>query len=106
MPTYEYACNRCGIIEVFQSIREDALTACPQCTSKKIERLISGGAGVIFKGDGFWETDYNRSSDYQKQSQTESADKSKASGADAAASETSTVPKAQPGPSPEPESET
>jgi putative FmdB family regulatory protein len=71
MPTYEYACNRCGIVEVFQSIREDALTCCPQCKSKKIERLISGGAGVIFKGDGFWETDYNRSDDYRKQSKSE-----------------------------------
>lgn len=71
MPTYEYACAVCGIIEVFQSMREDPLSACPECSSKKIQRLISGGAGIIFKGDGFWETDYNRSSDYKEQSTSE-----------------------------------
>ena len=68
MPTYEYACEHCGIFEVFQSMSEDALKKCPLCGSKKVQRLISGGAGVIFKGDGFWETDYNRSDEYKKQS--------------------------------------
>ncbi len=66
MPTYEYACPTCGIVEVFQSIKEDALKKCPQCKRAKVQRVLSGGGGVIFKGSGFWETDYNRSADYKK----------------------------------------
>jgi putative FmdB family regulatory protein len=72
MPTYEYACPTCGLIEVFQSIKEEALKKCPQCKKAKVQRMISVGAGVIFKGSGFWETDYNRSSDYQKKSKEDS----------------------------------
>ncbi len=92
MPTYEYACAQCGIIEVFQSMSEDALKKCPQCSSKKIERLISGGAGLIFKGDGFWETDYNRSDDYKKKASEESTPK---------ASTDAAAPQAQPAAKPE-----
>jgi putative FmdB family regulatory protein len=73
MPTYEYACPKCGIVEAFQSIKEKALTKCPQCKKAKVIRMISGGGGVIFKGSGFWETDYNRSSDYQSKTKSESA---------------------------------
>ena len=72
MPTYEYACPHCGIVEVFQSITEKALTRCPQCKKRKVSRMMSGGAGVIFKGSGFWETDYNRSDDYKSKSKSES----------------------------------
>ena len=71
MPTYDYHCARCGEMEIFQSIREDALTACPECGSKRFERRISGGAGVIFRGSGFYETDYNRSGDYSKAAKAE-----------------------------------
>jgi putative FmdB family regulatory protein len=60
MPTYEYACSACGIVEAFQSMREDPLTVCPNCKKRKVHRLVSLSAGVIFKGSGFWETDYNR----------------------------------------------
>ncbi len=62
MPTYEYYCSACERdIEVFQSIKDDPLTVCPQCEKKaKIQRKISGGAGIIFKGSGFYETDYKR----------------------------------------------
>ena len=73
MPTYDYECAKCGQMEIFQSMREDALTKCPECGSKRFSRLISGGAGVIFKGEGFWETDYNRSADYAKQAKAESS---------------------------------
>jgi putative FmdB family regulatory protein len=73
MPTYEYACPNCGIVEVFQSIKEKALTKCPTCKKAKVQRMVSVGAGIIFKGSGFWETDYNRSADYQKKSKDESA---------------------------------
>jgi putative FmdB family regulatory protein len=71
MPTYEYACPKCGIVEAFQSIKEDALTTCPQCKKAKVHRMISTGGGVIFKGSGFWETDYNRSSDYASKTKAE-----------------------------------
>jgi putative FmdB family regulatory protein len=82
MPTYEYACPKCGIIEVFQSIKDDALAKCPQCKRAKVTRLFSGGAGVIFKGSGFWETDYNRSKDYQSKSKADSTSGTVAAGSD------------------------
>ena len=71
MPTYEYACPKCGIIDFFQSIKDAPLAKCPQCKRCKVTRLFSGGAGVIFKGSGFWETDYNRSGDYQAKAKAE-----------------------------------
>jgi putative FmdB family regulatory protein len=92
MPTYEYACQRCGIVEVFQSIKADALTKCPQCKTGKVSRLISGGAGVVFTGSGFWETDYNRSSDYTAKAKQDTA----------AAPETPAVAKPQPAPAAKP----
>ncbi len=71
MPTYEYACPACGIVEVFQSMSEKPITRCPTCKKRKVTRMVSGGAGLIFKGSGFWETDYNRSDAYKKQSKDE-----------------------------------
>jgi len=71
MPTYDYNCARCGTVEIFQSMRDDPLKQCPNCGSKRFKREISGGAGVIFKGSGFWETDYNRGTDYQKAAKAE-----------------------------------
>jgi putative FmdB family regulatory protein len=63
MPTYDYACKACGHrFEEFQSISADALTRCPACKKQKLERLIGAGAGVIFKGGGFYQTDYRGSS--------------------------------------------
>ena len=72
MPTYEYACPKCGIVEHFQSIKADALTICPQCQKAKVTRMFSGGGAVLFKGDGFWETDY-RSEAYRTQAKKEQA---------------------------------
>ncbi len=71
MPTYEYACPTCGIVEFFQSIKESALTTCPACKQQKVTRMISAGGAVIFKGSGFWETDYNRSAEYRKKASSE-----------------------------------
>jgi putative FmdB family regulatory protein len=82
MPTYEYECSACGKqLEALQSFSEDPLKKCPKCKKNKLERLISGGAGFIFKGDGFYETDY-RKEGYKKdakddKSSTGSDDKSK-----------------------------
>jgi len=59
MPTYDYACSACGHrFEEFQSMSAAALKKCPACKKLKLERLIGTGAGVIFKGSGFYETDY------------------------------------------------
>ena len=66
MPTYEYRCGKCGeAFERFQSITSDPVADCPHCGGKDtVERLISGGSGLIFKGSGFYITDY-RSSSYE-----------------------------------------
>ena len=57
MPTYEYKCSACGHrFEKFQSIMADPVRKCPECGKRAVERLISGGAGLIFKGSGFYQT--------------------------------------------------
>src|SRR5262245_44092632 len=62
MPTYDYVCSGCGHrFEEFQSIAAEPLRKCPQCKKAKLERLIGAGAGVIFKGSGFYQTDYKNS---------------------------------------------
>lgn len=61
MPTYEYECANCKkTFEIFQKITDKALEKCPKC-HKKISRLIGGGSGIIFKGSGFYATDYRKS---------------------------------------------
>ena len=63
MPTYEYQCRGCGHrFEVFQRIVDPPVRDCPKCKAKgSVEQIISGGSGLIFKGSGFYETDYRRS---------------------------------------------
>jgi putative FmdB family regulatory protein len=62
MPTYEYECQQCGhVFERFQSMSARPLRTCPECKGK-VRRLLGTGAGVIFKGSGFYETDYKRAS--------------------------------------------
>ncbi len=64
MPTYQYRCNACGYeFEEFQSMTEDPIAVCPKCQGET-RRLISGGAGLLFKGSGFYTTDY-RSAGYK-----------------------------------------
>jgi len=59
MPTYDYVCSGCGHrFEEFQSMAAPLLRKCPKCKKAKLERLIGAGAGVIFKGSGFYQTDY------------------------------------------------
>ena len=63
MPTYEYECAACGKkLEHFQSMKDAPIRKCPKCGKLRLKRLISGGAGVIFKGSGFYTTDYRSSS--------------------------------------------
>jgi len=73
MPTYEYECDKCGHrFEVFQSMTEPPRKRCPKCRGK-VRRLVSGGAGIVFKGSGFYATDY-RSNSYKEQKRKESGD--------------------------------
>lgn len=66
MPTYEYECTHCGhSFEAFQKITDKPLNKCPKCNNK-VKRLISSGAGIIFKGSGFYATDYRKKSPAQK----------------------------------------
>lgn len=63
MPTYEYECGACGhAFEALQSMTDAKLTKCPKCSKAKLHRLIGSGSGMIFKGSGFYETDYKKSS--------------------------------------------
>src|SRR5437899_3812411 len=88
MPTYEYKCDACGhAFERFQSITADPIKRCPECGKAKVRRLIGTGAGMIFKGSGFYVTDY------RDQSYT---DKAKAESGDAQKSETKPESKAEP----------
>jgi len=71
MPTYQYRCDKCGHeFEEYQSMTEDAIEVCPKCTGHT-RRLITGGAGLLFKGSGFYITDY-RSSQYKSDKKKDS----------------------------------
>ena len=75
MPIYEYQCKNCGhIFDDLQSIKETPLVTCPNCGKDTLARLIGTGAGIIFKGSGFYQTDY------KKTSASESRSKEKDSG--------------------------
>ena len=72
MPTYDYKCSACGhTFEQFQSITAEPLKRCPQCGKAKVKRLIGTGAGLIFKGSGFYITDY-RDAGYKEKAKAES----------------------------------
>jgi len=71
MPTYEYECPDCKqVFEKFQYMKDDPLKECLLCGKPRVKRLISAGGGILFKGSGFYQTDY-RSSDYNKRASTE-----------------------------------
>ena len=87
MPTYDYSCQKCGqTFEAFQSMREEAFRECPKELCRlpkwghgKVKRLLGTGAGLIFKGSGFYSTDY-RSESYKAGAKKESAPKASESG--------------------------
>ncbi|MBF0511606.1 MAG: zinc ribbon domain-containing protein [Candidatus Omnitrophica bacterium] len=63
MPTYEYECQACGhVFEELQAMTDAKLTKCPKCRKSKLVRLLGSGSGMIFKGSGFYETDYKKKS--------------------------------------------
>ena len=79
MPTYEYKCGHCEHkLEAFQSISAKPLRKCPKCGKLRLRRLIGAGAALLFKGSGFYATDY-RSSEYKKKAKAESEAASKTS---------------------------
>ena len=72
MPTYDYQCEACGHrFEKFQSITASPIRNCPQCHKNKVKRLLGTGAGIIFKGSGFYITDY-RSESYKDAAKADS----------------------------------
>ena len=75
MPTYDYECGSCGhAFELFQSMSAPIKRKCPECKKSKLKRLIGTGSGVLFKGSGFYETDY-RSESYKKAKKEDSSKK-------------------------------
>ncbi|HIJ54124.1 MAG TPA: zinc ribbon domain-containing protein [Planctomycetes bacterium] len=71
MPTYEYICQNCGYeFERFQSITARPMRKCPECGKSALKRLVGSGAGIIFKGSGFYQTDY-RSESYKEGQKSE-----------------------------------
>lgn len=73
MPTYDYHCKACDFrLEIFQSIKARPVKKCPECHENALERLIGSGSGIIFRGSGFYETDY-RSNSYKAQASKESS---------------------------------
>lgn len=71
MPTYDYRCNACQHeFELFQSMKDSPKRKCPECGKNALERLIGLGGGIIFKGGGFYETDY-RSDSYKKSAEAD-----------------------------------
>ena len=101
MPTYDYVCDACGHqFEAFESIKADPQRTCPQCREDRLRRKIGAGAAILFKGSGFYQTDY-RSASYKEKAKAEKpaepaaskpADSSAANTASAAKSESSSTP--------------
>ena len=79
MPTYEYECGQCGHkLEAFQNMTAKPLRKCPKCGGRALTRLIGAGAAVLFRGEGFYATDY-RSKEYKQKAKDESEASSKSS---------------------------
>ncbi len=87
MPTYDYICDACQHeFEEFESIKADPQTICPVCKEPKLRRKIGAGAAILFKGSGFYQTDY-RSESYKKSAKADSS-----SGSDSGSNGSSTAP--------------
>ncbi len=94
MPTYEYSCQSCGYeMEAFQRMSDDPLTDCPDCEQPALKRKIGLGAGIIFKGGGFYETDFK---DKNGKKPSKPAEKSKDSDSSPAASKNKEIPASAP----------
>jgi putative FmdB family regulatory protein len=99
MPTYDYVCDACGHeFEAFESIKADPQRICPACHEEKLRRKIGAGAAILFKGSGFYQTDY-RSDSYKKRAEADKpkdsakSDSSNGKSSDSSASSSSSTPK-------------
>jgi len=92
MPTYDYRCNACEhTFEEFQMMSEAVLKKCPECGKLKLERLIGTGAGFVFKGSGYYVTDY-RDGSYDAAKKADSAPSSDASDSGSSSSDSGSSP--------------
>ena len=81
MPTYQYECSACGHeFEELQAMTDAKLTKCPKCGKKKLDRLIGSGSGMIFKGSGFYQTDYKKKSPSENKTDAKPAPAAKPAG--------------------------
>ena len=75
MPTYDYECSACGhTFDELQSFSDPPLSKCPKCKKKKLNRLFGGGGAILFKGSGFYETDYRRAGQTNGDGKAEKSD--------------------------------
>jgi putative FmdB family regulatory protein len=89
MPTYDYVCDECGHeFEAFESITAQPRTDCPECSRPRLRRKIGPGAAILFKGSGFYQTDY-RSESYKKAAEAERSSRQAATGAEKSSDGTS-----------------
>ena len=99
MPTYDYICDSCGHeFEAYEPITSNPRTECPECKLPKLRRKIGPGAAILFKGSGFYQTDY-RSDSYKKAAQAEKSSNEPAKPASESSStksETTSTPKSEP----------
>jgi len=87
MPTYDYICDACGAkMEIFQKITDDPIKKCPTCKKNKFVRQFGTGAAIMFKGSGFYQTDY-RSENYRKSAESERKASDTVSGGDSGGKE-------------------
>ncbi|HUR27188.1 MAG TPA: zinc ribbon domain-containing protein [Planctomycetota bacterium] len=100
MPTYDYVCQACGHrLEIFQPMSEAPKKKCPKCSKSKLQRQIGMGAAVLFKGSGFYQTDY-RSSSYTEGAKKEAPKPDSAKAEPAKAAESKKSEPATPAPTP------
>ncbi|WP_337177157.1 FmdB family zinc ribbon protein [Paludisphaera sp.] len=92
MPTYDYVCDACGHeFEAFESIKADPQTDCPGCAKPSLRRKIGPGAAILFKGSGFYQTDY-RSDSYKQAAKADTSAKAASSGDSSKAASSSPSP--------------
>jgi putative FmdB family regulatory protein len=104
MPTYEYACSKCGHhFEQFQSMKDEPLKQCPKCGKKALKRLIGHGGGLIFKGSGFYSTDYRKEPRPKEGGEGKPSGDSKPAAGDSKPSTSEAKPASPPKPAPKTE---
>ena len=94
MPTYDYQCQACGHEwELFQSMNDSPVKSCPKCKKRKAKRLLGLGAGLIFKGTGFYETDYKNKTGGESKKENSGDSKSSSDSGDSKSTSSDSKPK-------------